>query len=290
MNSNFNENENYTNEEQDDIIIIEQNSLNTSLNSDIQSDSFKLEENIVFYGRNLNVTKSQLIVLMVLIPYIFLTSSYYSLFAPFLPGEALKKGINQTQIGLIFGVFQLAVLILSPIFGKYLDKLGIKFLFVSGLFLSSGSEILFGLLNRSPDGYIYFIMCMACRIVTALGGSMGQSFAIIGCFFPDRIASISAVIQVFNGLGLMIGPLLGGLLYQFGGFQLPFFAMGGALFLVFLVAFFLFPDYKSVAIKRNDEQYQTTRKLSLLKIPEFLLTLLMLFIGSLSIGFIEPSK
>ena len=72
---------------------------------------------------------------------------------------------------------------------------------------------------------------MACRIVTALGGSMGQSFAIIGCFFPDRIASISAVIQVFNGLGLMIGPLLGGLLYQFGGFQLPFFVMGGALFL-----------------------------------------------------------
>ncbi len=203
MNSNLNENENYTNEEQDDIIIVEQNSLNASLNSDTQSDSFKLEENLVFYGRNLNVTKSQLIVLMVLIPYIFLTSSYYSLFAPFLPGEALKKGINQTQIGLIFGVFQLAVLILSPIFGKYLDKLGIKFLFVSGLFLSSGSEILFGLLNRCPDGYIYFIMCMACRIVTALGGSMGQSFAIIGCFFPDRIASISAVIQVFNGLGII---------------------------------------------------------------------------------------
>ena len=244
---------------------------------------------MILFGRNLNVTKSQLIVLMLLIPYIFLTSSYYSLFAPFLPGEALKKGINQTQIGLIFGVFQLAVLFLSPFFGKYLDKFGVKFLFVSGLFLSSGSEILFCLLNRCPDGYIYFIMCMACRIVTALGGSMGQSFAIIGCFFPDRIASISAVIQVFNGLGIMVGPLLGGLLFQFGGFQLPFFVMGGALFLVFLVAFFLFPDLKSVAIKRNDEQYQTTRKLSLLKIPEFLLTLLMLFIGSLSIGFIEPS-
>jgi len=179
-------------------------------------------------------------------------------------------------------------LFLSPIFGKYLDKLGVKFLFVSGLFLSSGSEILFGFLNRCPDGYIYFIMCMACRIVTALGGSMGQSFAIIGCFFPDRIASISAVIQVFNGLGIMIGPLLGGLLFQFGGFPLPFFTMGGALFLVFIFAFFLFPDYKSFTTK-VDKRYKTTRKLSLLKIPEFLLTLLMLFIGSLSIGFIEPS-
>ncbi len=62
------------------------------------------------------------------------------------------------------------------------------------------------------------------------------------------------------------------------------------LYFIFVYLIFLFPDYKSVAIKRNDEQYQTTRKLSLLKIPEFLLTLLMLFIGSLSIGFIEPSK
>lgn len=76
---------------------------------------------------------------------------------------------------------------------------------------------------------------MACRIVTALGGSMGQSFAIIGCFFPDRIASIVALVQVFNGLGknscsfifllkkanvflickgLMVGPLIGGLLFE----------------------------------------------------------------------------
>ena len=131
-------------------------------------------------------------------------------------------------------------------------------------------------------------MCMACRIVTALGGSMGQSFAIIGCFFPDRISSIVALIQVFNGLGLMIGPLLGGFLFEVGGFQLPFFFMGGLLFIVFIAAFFLFPDYHRS--NRIDRNYEPTQKLSLVKIPEFLLTLLMLFIGSLSIGFIEPSN
>jgi len=77
----------------------------------------------------------------------------------------------------------------------------IYYLIFMGIDLLKGSEILFGLLNRCPDGQIYFVMCMACRIVTALGGSMGQSFAIIGCFFPDRIASIVALVQVFNGLG-----------------------------------------------------------------------------------------
>jgi MFS family permease len=94
-----------------------------------------------------------------------------------------------------------------------------------------------------------------------------------------------------NNLGLMVGPLIGGLLFELGGFQLPFFSMGGLLFLEFIAAFFIFPEYRSPYPKRINKNYQAKpQKLSLLKIPEFLLTLHMLFIGSLSIGFIEPSK
>jgi hypothetical protein len=85
---------NYNNNGEDDIIVVDR--MNNSMNSETQSNSFKIEENIIFCGRNLNVTKSQLIVLCLLMPYMFLTSSYYSLFAPFLPGEALKVRNNQS--------------------------------------------------------------------------------------------------------------------------------------------------------------------------------------------------
>jgi hypothetical protein len=44
------------------------------------------------------------------------------LLAPFLPAEALKKGITETQIGIIFGIFELVLLVLSPIFGKYVRQ------------------------------------------------------------------------------------------------------------------------------------------------------------------------
>lgn len=175
-----------------------------------------IEPHVFFFGRDLNITKSQLHIICLLCPYFFLTSSYYSLFAPFFPNEALKKEISQTQVGLIFGIFQLAFLLLAPIFGKYIDAIGIKFLFVSGLFLSSSSEILFGFLKNCPNGTIYFVMCILCRCVTALGSAMGQSFAICSCYFPNRVSSIVALMQLFNGLGIMIGPPLGGFLYQFG--------------------------------------------------------------------------
>lgn len=93
---------------------------NNNAQSAVDSESLKLiEGNVFFCGRDLNITKSQLYIISLLCPYFFLTSSYYSLFAPFFPNEALKKGISQTQVGLIFGIFQLAFLLLAPIFGKY---------------------------------------------------------------------------------------------------------------------------------------------------------------------------
>jgi len=57
-----------------------------------------IEPHVFFFGRDLNITKSQLHIICLLCPYFFLTSSYYSLFAPFFPNEALKKEISQTQV------------------------------------------------------------------------------------------------------------------------------------------------------------------------------------------------
>ncbi len=81
-----------------------------------------VEQNLVICGRNLNMTSSQLISASMLSIYFFLTWAYFSLFTPFFPGEALKKGQNRSQIGIIFGMLQLVLLVLSPFFGKYVSK------------------------------------------------------------------------------------------------------------------------------------------------------------------------
>lgn len=46
--------------------------------------------------------------------------------APFFPQEAEKKGANATEYGLVFGVFELIVFMISPIYGQYLNKIGPK--------------------------------------------------------------------------------------------------------------------------------------------------------------------
>jgi len=64
--------------------------------------------------------------------------------------------------------------------------------------------------------------------------------------------------------------------------------MGGLLAIVFVVAFFIFPDPHSSG-PRQDASFQPLPILPLLKIPQFNLTLMMLFMGALSVTFIEPS-
>ena len=45
-----------------------------------------------------------------------------SLQAPFYPAEAEKKGATATQYGLVFGIFELTVFVVSPVIGKFLPK------------------------------------------------------------------------------------------------------------------------------------------------------------------------
>ena len=50
----------------------------------------------------------------------------------------------------------------------------------------------FRLLDRSPDGTTYIVMCFLCRTIEAVGCSMfvTASFAIIAHVFPENVATV----------------------------------------------------------------------------------------------------
>lgn len=259
---------------------------NTRLND--QATNIHEAKNVIICGKDLKVKHNELTALVLLSSYFFLAYIYFSLFLPFFPGVAKSKGLNQVEIGSVFSVYQLIKLTVSPIFGKFIDVIGVKFLFLGGLFISSSTVILFGALDECPEEY-YLVMVLLVRGMTAVGCSMGLSFAIVGNFFPNNVSTIVAIIEMFSGFGLMIGPVIGGMLYQIGGFQMPFFFIGGIQFILFIAAWIFFPKSKSSNQTSNVEETSAYSILPLLKIPRFLLTLLILFSGAISINFIEPS-
>ncbi|XP_062589053.1 MFS-type transporter SLC18B1-like [Saccostrea cucullata] len=215
----------------------------------------------------------------------FLSVTGFALLAPFFPAEAKKKGASQTVVGMIFGVFEFVVFLSSPVLGNYITKVGSKFMYLSGTMVGGICGILFGVLDKSPDGTVYIVMCFLCRTVEALGCSMfvTASFAIIASVFPDNVTTVFGVLETFSGLGMIAGPAVGGALYQLGGFGLPFFIVGSITVINGVLGYFL--------IGHIDDSPRPRSKsiLFLLRNPFTWVIALSLSAGSFSLAFLDPT-
>ncbi|XP_043211164.1 MFS-type transporter SLC18B1-like [Amphibalanus amphitrite] len=215
----------------------------------------------------------------------FCSAVCVSLQAPFYPHEAEKKGATATQYGFVFGVFELTVFIVSPIYGKYLNKLGPKFVFNAGIFTTASCSILFGFLDKVEDTRLFIGLSFAIRIVEAMGnaGFLTASFSIIAKEFPDNVATTFASLETFFGIGLIVGPTVGGALYQLGGYTLPFVSLGGVLFFTAVLTFVLLPNHDDHSCK--DSKGGGIRRA--LRVPSIALAAFSIISASCSIGFIQ---
>lgn len=205
--------------------------------------------------------------------------------APFYPLEAEKKGCTATEYGLVFGVFELVVFLVSPLYGAHLNKIGPKLLFNLGILTTGTCAILFGLLDRIENHTPFISFSFLIRIIEAIGnaGFLTASFAIIAKEFPNNVATMFATLETFFGLGLIVGPTLGGALYDYGGYTLPFAVLGSSLFCAALFSAFALP------LNNDDEDVRhdgPTMK-SLMKIPGVLLAAISIISTSMSIGFLQ---
>lgn len=143
------------------------------------------------------------------------------------------KGASSTVYGLVFGIYELVILLTSPLFGKLILVIEPSRLVIGGLFLAGVSTVLFGLLDQLPAGSAFISMAFAVRIFEGVGAAafMTASYTIMAAEFPERVATTFALLETCFGLGLILGPTVGGALYGWGGYWLPFVALGAFLLL-----------------------------------------------------------
>uniref|UniRef100_A0AC34FQ96 Major facilitator superfamily (MFS) profile domain-containing protein n=1 Tax=Panagrolaimus sp. ES5 TaxID=591445 RepID=A0AC34FQ96_9BILA len=139
----------------------------------------------------------------------------FSCIAPFYPAEAQKKELSVSEIGIIFGIFELVMFITAPIFGKYMHLIGAKKVFIFGVFFTGITVIAFGFLNLLPPGRIFFWGSFGIRCAEAIGDAafVTSSFVISAKKFPGRISTIVGLMETVAGLGSTAGPFIGGVLY-----------------------------------------------------------------------------
>uniref|UniRef100_A0A914X3P0 Major facilitator superfamily (MFS) profile domain-containing protein n=1 Tax=Plectus sambesii TaxID=2011161 RepID=A0A914X3P0_9BILA len=231
-------------------------------------------------------TKRQLLTVIMLSFANFCSTVVFSCIAPFFPDEARSKGLNPTQIGIIFGILELVMFISAPILGKYLHIIGSKFMFTTGLFATGITSILFGLLNLTDSGPMFFWLSFIVRCFEAVADAafLTASFAICARTFPGRIATVVGILETFTGLGFTVGPAIGGLLYELGGYQVPFSVLGSLLLIAALLSYFLLdPSIE------DDNMDDSKGVLALLKIPMIVLMMAAVMTCAMTLTFVDPT-
>ncbi|XP_059176646.1 uncharacterized protein LOC131956243 [Physella acuta] len=232
-----------------------------------------------------SLPRTKKVILILLLVAFFSAGCGFSLPAPFFPQEAEIKGVSNTVIGLIFSTYEFMIFLSSPLYGNYLMKIGPKFMLVSGTIVAGTCSILFGLLDMCPKGDVFIALCFACRSIEALAISalLASGFAIISNEFPQNVATSFAVLEMSDGAGLMVGPAVGGFLFQIGGYGLPFFVVGSLNLFVGTVVHFLLPVPQGMKDERKGSIF------SLLKHPMVWFTGASIIICAVGVSFLDPT-
>lgn len=210
----------------------------------------------------------------------------FSCIAPFYPAEAKLKNLSETQTGIVFGIFEFTMFIISPIFGKYIILIGARTMFIVGIAVTGATAILFGFLNYLPSGQVFFWFSVLVRILEAVGDAafVTSSFAIAAKSFPKNVAFVVGILETFAGLGYTAGPVIGGLLYDIGGFQLPFLVLGVVLLVAAVLAFFVIENSKD-----DESNPEDKGMLEILKLPTIWLPIFSVISCAISLSFLDPT-
>ncbi|KAI7686519.1 MFS-type transporter SLC18B1 [Sarcoptes scabiei] len=172
-----------------------------------------------------------------------------AIIAPFFPTESAKKGMRESVNGLVFSVYAMVFMICSPIISLMIPIVGTKLTLILGIFIAGTSNILFGLLDRIDDLQTFTLFCFLVRTFEAIGGTAFSTatYTILMQEFPNNIGTAFSIVETSVGLGLSLGPAIGGFLYSIDGYELPFFILGALMLINIPLCLVIIRDSKNCA-------------------------------------------
>ncbi|KAI8508592.1 hypothetical protein Bbelb_136910 [Branchiostoma belcheri] len=231
-------------------------------------------------------SKTQILTLVCISFVNFAGSCSFSVIAPFFPKEALQRGASQVTVGFVFSCFAIVSFLSAPIFGKYITYIGSRFMLITGMFVGGCCSLMFGF-SEYIEGTSFVVYCFVTRTLEAFGVSayITAGVAILTHAFPNNVAKVMGALEGFNGIGLMSGPALGGLLYDIGGYKMPFLLVGGVMLCSGVVVWNLLPQQ---ADEKEEEKQTASALLSFLKVPTIALTCGLTMVTSCNMSFLQP--
>jgi multidrug resistance protein len=163
-----------------------------------------------------------------------------------------ELGSGVEALGLMTMSFALAQFVAAPFMGSLADRIGRRPVVLVALAAFAASNVGF-LLASSTQAFI---------LVRALAGTLTAglfpaAMSIVADIVPqDRRARCIRIVMGSYGVGLILGPVLGGVLYDGWGFAAPFVASAAIASIACVAAVVVVPETHTRQVRLREELRQ----------------------------------
>ncbi len=179
----------------------------------------------------------------------------FGIVLPLLPFYAEELGATPLEVTLVIASFSAMQLAAAPLWGRMSDRTGRRPLLIAGLFASALSYLLFGLAHS------LWLLLFSRIAAGAAGGtiSVAQAYVADTTTHEERARGMGHI-GAASGLGVMLGPAIGGLFSRFG-LGVPGYVAAALCLVNAIAAIYLLPESRP-AEARSDLRHAQAATLS----------------------------
>jgi MFS family permease len=183
---------------------------------------------------------------------------------------------GEGQLALLYGVYAVSVLLVTPVFGYLGDRIGGRLTMLAGVALAVCAVSLLGL---APNLWLLLLgkFCQG----AASAGLWTSGLALIAENYVEKRVVMLGYAFTGGTFGSVIGPLAGGLLYHAGGYKLPFLITGVAFAIAAALIARLVPA-------GNVRRSAPVNFLALVSKRSLMVPAVTVALAAFSVGIIEP--
>ena len=218
-----------------------------------------------------------------------ITAVGYSSIFPFLPLYVEDLGSNSNLsieflVGLVFSAQAFTMMIASPVWGMLADRYGRKLMVERSLFGGALILLLMAVVRSAEE---LILLRMIQGLVT---GTLAATSALVAGIVPrGRTGYAMGLLQVGLGIGLALGPLIGGVVADAFGYAASFYITSGMLLSAGIMVWIGVNEKFSPTVVGRDHQKKLLEKWRLLLSgPGVMITYNMRFLSQLGRMMIIP--